>query len=187
MTGYAYLYLAIVIICCAAIVFSVKVERKKTATIGKVLFSLRSKLTDRILLGIAILLTIVYLGSIIYDVVANNSNLVEELFKGFFWIAWGYFIWLTQGKNTKLTENGLSYIGSFFKWEDIASWKWSKDDKTIIITVKAVNKLKKVTNLQFKVNKKSHDKVNAILLKYKGEIKRFKSGWFFDEIENEKN
>jgi hypothetical protein len=168
MTYIAYSYLALIVICCLILVWTVKGDRKTRTTMGRVLLQLRSKLNDRVLLGFAAALILVYIWGVVHNIVNNTGNLREDILRGFFWITWICYLWFSQEKNSKLTENGLYYMGAFYRWEDILAWKWSKYDKTIIIRIKAAKKQKAFTDIEFKINKSCYNKANDILLKYKG-------------------
>jgi hypothetical protein len=146
-----------------------KNERKATSKRGKALLNLRSKVADRIVIGIIVLLTIAYLWEAFSNEALSKGSLAAELLKVIFWIVCIAFIWSGQGRNCKLTENGLICFGSFFTWEDILAWKWSDFDKAIIVRVKGFKKQNKTSILEFNINKKSKNKVNEILVKYKGQ------------------
>lgn len=153
------------------IMILLSVRARKRQPLGKLLIVFKTSATASFLKYTVGTVFVLYIIGLIYQFFNSSKNVSENIFQALFWMAWAFFMLTTQGRKSTATENGISYMGNFYPWQSISSWKWSKNMDSILINAKLRKKTYVPLAFNLKVTKTDFDKVNDIFTKYAGKPK----------------
>lgn len=164
-----YFYMILFFLFLVMIVLAVKSQKNEKP--GKTLLVFKYSSAAKALRYVVGVVFVLYIFALLYQFIYVNKNISENIFQALFWMSWAYFMLITQGRKSTASEQGISHMGNFYTWKSISYWKWSQNNKNIIIS--AVSKRKTLTpsTFQIKVTESDRAKANEIFTKYAGKPK----------------